>query len=269
MSGFSADWLARREPFDVSARNPDVLEAVSDLLRARSSVRIADLACGAGSTFRAIHKRLPARQHWSLIDSDPRLLAIARDALAAGNVELNAMQLDLSKNFDAAIETHLDLITMSALLDLISEAWLRRFVGKVAAEAIPVYASLTYDGRTDLSPADPFDPAILSAFNAHQATDKGFGPALGPAAARMAVFSFESSGYDVVCGNSDWVIGPADRAMQIELLEGWCDAASEMKMLSGADTAGWLGRRTRLVDEGRSSIRVGHVDLFAFPSTTR
>jgi SAM-dependent methyltransferase len=269
MSGFSVEWLALREPFDVRARNPRVLDAVGELLRARPFVRVADLACGAGSTVRAIHRHLPVRQHWSLVDSDPQLLAIARNAVAAEDVELNANQLDLGKDLETAVESELDLITMSALLDLVSETWLQRFVRKVAAAAIPVYAGLTYDGRADLSPADPFDAAILAAFNAHQGTDKGFGPALGPAAARTAVFGFESSGYDVVCGNSDWVIGPADRMMQIELLEGWRDAAAEMKMLSDADTTGWLTRRTRLVNEGRSSIRIGHVDLFAFPSTTR
>jgi SAM-dependent methyltransferase len=269
MSGFSAKWLALREPFDVSARNPDVLEAVSDLLRAHPSVRIADLACGAGSTVRAIHKRLPARQHWRLIDSDPRLLAIARDAVPAGNIELSAHLLDLGKDLATVVENHLDLITMSALLDLVSEAWLHAFIGKVAARAVPVYAALTYDGRADLAPIDPFDAAILSAFNAHQCTDKGFGPALGPTAARATVLDFESSGYDVVHGNSDWVIGPEDRAMQIELLGGWAGAASMMKALADADTASWLARRIRLVEEGRSSIRVGHLDLLAVPSTTR
>ena len=97
MSGFSAEWLALREPFDASARNPDVLDAVSDLLRARPSVHIADLACGAGSTVRAIHKRLPARQRGDLVDSDARLLEIARNAVAAEDVEMNALQLDLGR----------------------------------------------------------------------------------------------------------------------------------------------------------------------------
>jgi SAM-dependent methyltransferase len=269
MSGFSAKWLALREPFDASARNPDVLEAVSDLLRAHPSVRIADLACGAGSTVRAIHKRLPARQHWRLIDSDPRLLAIARDAVTVGNIELSTHLLDLGKDLAAVVENDLDLITMSALLDLVSEAWLHAFIGEVAARAVPVYAALTYDGRADLAPIDAFDAAILSAFNAHQCTDKGFGPALGPAAARATISAFESSGYDLVHGNSDWVIGPEDRAMQIELLGGWAGAASMMKALADADAASWLARRIRLVEEGRSSIRVGHLDLLAVPSTTR
>ena len=269
MSGFSAEWLALREPFDLRARNPQVLEAVCASFGSRPSVRLADLACGAGSSVRALCGRLPARQHWSLIDNDPRLLAIARDAVVAETIELNAIQLDLSRNFDAAFEIPLDLITTSALLDLVSEDWLQGFLRKVMARAIPVYAALTYDGRTDLSPADPLDAAILSAFNAHQGTDKGFGPALGPAAARTTVLGLESSGYDVVCGNSDWVIGPEDRTMQIELLRGWAGAAGAMKTLADVDTAGWLDRRIQLVSEGRSSIRVGHVDLFGVPSTRR
>ena len=269
MSGFSAEWLALREPFDMRARNPGVLDAVGDLLGSRPSVRIADLACGAGSTVRALHRCLPVRQHWNLIDNDPRLLAIARNAVPAGNIELNPVRLDLSAGLEAAFETPRDLITMSALLDLVSDEWIQRLLREVAARAIPVYAALTYDGRSDLSPADPGDAAIIAAFNAHQATDKGFGPALGPAAAAAAIAGLESSGYAVVSGPSDWVIGPDDRAIQLELLQGWANAAREMKMMSDADVAGWLARRTDLVREGRSSMRVGHVDFLASPSMTR
>lgn len=269
MSGFSAEWLALRELFDLRARNPQVLDAVGALLEARPSVRVTDLACGTGSTVRAIRTRLPARQQWDLIDTDPRLLAIACNAVRTGTIELNAIQLDLGKDLETVVEKHIDLITMSALLDLVSDAWLQTLLRKVTAHAIPVYAALTYDGRTDLSPADPFDAAILSTFNAHQGTDKGFGPALGPAAAMAAISGFESSGYRVVHGSSDWVIGLGDRVMQIELLRGWASAARDMKTLADADVTRWLARRTKLISEGLSSMRVGHVDLLALPSATR
>jgi SAM-dependent methyltransferase len=269
MSGFSAEWLALREPFDLRARNLQVLDAVGALLGSHPSVRIADFACGTGSTVRALHARLPARQHWDLVDNDPRLLAIARHAVPAGTIELNAIQLDLSKDVETILQTSVDLVTMSALLDLVSEAWLRGFLHAVAARTLPVYAALTYDGRIDLSPADPFDTAIISAFNAHQGTDKGFGAALGPAAARATIAAFEAPGYKVVCGNSDWSIAPDDRTMQIELLGGWAGAAGDIKTLADADIAGWLARRTRLVSDGHSSMRVGHVDLLALPSATR
>jgi hypothetical protein len=267
MSGFSAEWLALREPFDSRARNPRILEAVGNLLGSRPSVRIADLACGAGSTVRALQSHLPARQRWDLVDNDPALLAIARNAVCAENIELKAIRLDLTSDFEAVVEAPLDLITMSALLDLVSEAWLQGFLRNVAARALPVYAALTYDGRIDVSPADPADAAIITAFNAHQGTNKGFGPALGPDAARAVISGFEASGYKVVSGNSDWLIGPNDLTMQIALLGGWASAARDMR--TPADVAGWLARRTRLVSHGLSSMRVGHVDLLAFPSATR
>ena len=46
MSGFSADWLALRERYDLRARNPTVLDAVAASLEPLSSVRVVDLACG-------------------------------------------------------------------------------------------------------------------------------------------------------------------------------------------------------------------------------
>ncbi len=53
MSGFSADWLALREPFDLRARSCTVLDAVASYFERRHSVRVVDLACGTGSTLRA------------------------------------------------------------------------------------------------------------------------------------------------------------------------------------------------------------------------
>jgi len=57
--------------------------------------------------------------------------------------------------------------------------------------------------------------------------------------------------------------------MQKVLLEGWATAAREMGTLSGGEIAGWLTRRKAALGQGLSSMRVGHVDFFAFPSSTR
>ena len=154
-----------------------------------------------------------------------------------------------------------DVITISALLDLVSENWLDRFTRHVASHALPVYAALTYDGRIDISPSDPLDETITSAVNAHQRTDKGFGPALGPSAAAAAISRFEALGYSVVQGNSDWVIGTADQEIQLELLAGWATAASEIEALPRRDIDNWLarrkgrGQRTRFND-ARGSCRL-------------
>jgi len=269
MSGFSAEWLALRESHDLRARNPIVLEAVATLFKSHDAVSVVDLACGAGSTVRALSSHLPARQHWDLVDSDQRLLALACSGKSVGDVRLNPVPLDLSGNFEAVLDSTKELITISALLDLVSETWLDRFARSIVARALPVYAALTYDGRIDLSPADPLDATIASAVNAHQHTDKGFGPALGPSAAAAAVSMFEALGYSVVHGSSDWLIGTADQEIQLELLAGWANAAREVKALPHRDIDNWLTRRKHEVSANVSTMRVGHVDFFATPIAIR
>jgi len=269
MTGFSADWLALREPHDVRARNPAVLNAVVASLAGNTAIRIVDLACGTGSTLRALAPHLPAQQNWRLADNDLSLLARASATARPAGVTVTAVPLDLNRDLEAALDGPVDLITTSALLDLVSAAWLERLAVEIAARKIPIYAALSYDGRIELGPADPLDAAIAVAVNAHQRTDKGFGPALGPAAASAAIARFEKLGYSVLHGASDWVIGPDARDIQMEIFAGWASAVRELGDLSLADTVGWLTRRRDAVAAGSSSIRVGHVDIFARPMGTR
>jgi hypothetical protein len=269
MSGFSADWLTLREPYDLRARNPTVLDAVAAALEPLSSVRVVDLACGTGSTLRALSPHLPARQNWKLIDNDLSLLARAKAMPLAGDTTVTAIPLDLNRDLEAALDGPVDLVATSALLDLVSEPWLDRLVVEIAARSIPLYAALSYDGRIGFTLPDPLDAAITAAVNAHQRTDKGFGPALGPAAADYAIARFEALGYSVVHGASDWGIGPDDLDMQAEILAGWASAARDIGALSLADATAWLTRRRDAVAAGCSSLQVGHVDFFATPSATR
>jgi hypothetical protein len=262
MNGFSAAWLARREPYDVRARNLGVLDAVVASLRDLSPIRIVDLACGTGAMLRALSPRLLGNQNWRLIDCDQSLLARAAASPRPSRITVDAVPLDLSRDLEAALDGPIDAITTSALLDLVSESWLDRLTTEIASRSLPFHASLSYDGRVEIAPADPFDPAIIAAVNAHQRTDKGFGPALGPHAAASTVARFETAGYSVIHGTSDWVLGTSDCDIQLDILAGWAGAACESGE-SVVDTADWLARRRQLVAAGQSSIRVGHLDFWA------
>lgn len=269
MSGFSAEWLTLREPFDLRARNAAVLDAVASSLKPLPSVRIVDLACGTGSTLRALSPRLPVPQRWKLVDNDFGLLERARRTPLSGTVNVETMPLDLNRDLEAALDGPIDLVTTSALLDLVSEPWLERLAVEIAARKIPFYAALSYDGRVALSPADALDQRIVDGMNAHQRTDKGFGPALGPDAASAAIARFTSLGFSVTQGQSDWTMNPGDQNMQSEVLSGWANAAREIGAVSSTDSTTWLTRRRKLIASGRASLRVGHVDFFAAPTGTR
>lgn len=269
MSGFMAGWLALREPHDLRARNATVLDAAVDSLARKSSVEIVDLACGTGSTLRALAPRLRLQQSWRLLDNDLDLLAHALSTPAPSDVTLTTVAADLNRDLEKILGREIDLLTTSALLDLVSESWLHRFVQLAAGQSFPVYAALSYDGRIEISPADSVDKAIVTAVNAHQRRDKGFGPALGPLAAGVAIARFESLGFSVVRGKADWVIGPRDGEFQMEIFRGWAHATKELDELSLAEVDEWLTRRRHAVAAGCSSICVGHLDFFAQPMGTR
>jgi hypothetical protein len=269
MSGFSAAWLELREPYDRSARNAAVIDAVVAAFAGQPSVSIVDLACGTGSTFRAVSPRIKTRQNWRLVDNDLGLLASASALGRPPEVTVAAKAVDLVRDLELALDGPVDLITTSALLDLVSQDWLERLMVEAAARRLPVYAALSYDGRLSFDPAEPFDADIVAAVNRHQHGNKGFGPALGPDAVASAKTIAKRVGYSFVDGSSDWTFGKADQAIQREVLRGFADAAGELRDLPSAHIADWLARRLELVAAGASGMRVGHLDFFAMPMPIR
>jgi hypothetical protein len=268
MTGFSAAWLALRERHDRKARNTEVLDALARAFANRGSIAVVDLACGTGATLRAISSRLPPRQDWRLVDNDLGLLARAAALGRPPDLSVLARAVDLARDLELALDGPTDLIATSALLDLVSSTWIDRLAVEAAARSLPLYAALSYDGRTEFAPVEKHDQAVIAAVNAHQRTDKGFGRALGPDAASAAVRAFQRVGYAVQEGRSDWILQPADREIQLQLLAGLAIAAREIGSLEGQAIAGWLEQRQANVVAGCSIMRVGHVDFLATPIGT-
>jgi len=269
MSVFSLQWLALREPHDLRARNSSVLDAAAAAFAHLTSIAVVDLACGSGATLRAISARLPRRQSWRLVDNDLSLLARAAPEIPVVGRTVTTVPIDIARDLEAALDGPVDLVTTSALLDLVSAEWLERLATEAAVRNLPVYAALSYDGRATFEPHHACDTAMIEAVNRHQCGDKGFGQALGPSAAAATIKQFEALDYTVVDGQSDWLLNPPDRDMQSEFVNGWAAAAREIDALSLADIVDWLTFRREHIASGRSSIRVGHVDVFARPIGNR
>jgi hypothetical protein len=269
MTSFAADWLALREPYDAAARNPVVLDKVRTLFADRPAIFAVDLACGTGSTVRALAKHLPPRQNWRLVDNDLGLLARAPAATQATGASVAPTPVDLARDLEMALDGPLDLVATSAFFDLVSGQFLERLTVEAAARGLPVYAALSYDGRTAMTPEDELDQRVVASFNRHQRTDKGFGEALGPDAAEAAGAMFERVGYAVTSGPADWVLGARDQKIQLDLLAGIAAAAGEIGDIPLTELMAWLTRRRAAVAAAEAEMIVGHVDLFAVPTATR
>lgn len=272
MTGFSLSWLDLRETADSRARSPDVATAVAAWARRRAvsataPLCIVDLGAGTGATVRALAASLSRPQSWLLVDDDGDLLASAErrltgDTLPAG-VDVAVRAADLAGPDLGALVAGADLVTASALFDLVSLAWCRSLLDLHARPGTALYAALTYDGRVDISPAHEDDGAILELFNRHQIGNKGFGPALGPAAPQALVDLARAAGADVVTAASDWQLAGDDAALQMALIDGWTDAAQAMKPSWRERIAAWRGRRRGLASVHGLDIVVGHVDVLA------
>jgi predicted RNA methylase len=233
MSGFSPDWLNLREPVDHRSRNPRLAGRVGAAFARHGQVRVVDLGCGTGSNLRATSLLLPSRQSWTLVDHDPRLLTAARETLrrwadqATGDgdglvlhkgsrrLDVAFRQADLNVDLDAALGPETvrspDLVTASAFFDLCSPAFIARLATAVARRRASFYTVLTYDGDQLWTPPNASDAAMTAAFHAHQANDKGFGAASGPAAPGHLASAFRAGGYSVESAKSPWRRGRSYR----------------------------------------------------------
>jgi hypothetical protein len=291
MGNSLSEWLALREAADWAARSKLLLDRVRDVLAPMDTVHALDLCTGTGSNLRYLMDRLPQPQRWLAIDGDGALLEELPEKLApwahargcsvhtdgpASHVRcdrfdsvIETRQMNLER-LDAAIFEGRQLVSASALLDLVSESWLRVLATRCHAAGAVAFFTLTYNGGSSCDPAEPEDEMVRELMNLHQRIDKGLGgPAAGPDAAALAERVFDDAGFDVQRAASDWSLAPPDRAFQRMLIEGWAHAATEMSPRHAEAVAGWLRRRLEHVEAGRSSVIVNHDDLVAVQRPAR
>jgi hypothetical protein len=282
--GALAEWLALREAADAAARSETVTNAVVDVLSRHDRLRVLDLATGTGSNVRFLMPRLRSPlQRWLtldrsrvLLDHIPRRMTEAgydvaptsngwelRSNRVACLIETKVIDLATIPRGDVLDSPH--LVTASALLDLVSDVWLRSLAAWCLDMRAAALFAITYNGRSSCSPPEPEDRVVLELFNRHQRTDKGLGgPAAGPGAVASVVRAFDEAGYLVVREASDWNIGPEAVSFQRELIHGWAHAASEIDPGAALTIAGWRERRLVHVADGRSHLVVGHDDVGAW-----
>lgn len=294
MTGFGADWLALREPFDQAARAaaaPSLdLPALASRLRGDdSTLTVIDLACGTGANLRELAPRLRGPQRWLLVDHDPLLLDALPAVLAAWaqklgfwlrpgesglridgpdwSAEIQLLRIDLALALDTVPFADARLVTASALLDLVSMGWLDALIGHVQSVSAAALFALSVDGRMAWVPPVPGDEEIHQLFASHQHRDKGFGPAMGIDAVQFAAERFAAAGFDVIQTASDWHIDGSDSAkaaaMFTAMVDGMASAALEQAPLADMLVSEW--RRQRLGSTGQSCLSVGHRELLAVP----
>jgi SAM-dependent methyltransferase len=278
---FSADWLALREPADHVSVNPEVRAALTARFEKKDHITVVDLGCGAGSNLRGTWSALPRWQNWTLVDYDQKLLDAARQRLTqwAGRVNVTGDKLvlmkgdahitvsfrkaDLSTGDFADVVKGADLVTASALFDLVSVPVIEKLATTMHAQGQTFSTVLTYDGHARWEPPHPADATMRDAFNAHQRGNKGFGPAAGPGGTSALAKAFYGRGYRVLRGTSPWIVDKNFPQLRADLDSGFAGAVSETGKFDPALVENWLKLRQASAD---GVTVIGHEDLLAFPA---
>jgi hypothetical protein len=281
------DWLRLREPIDAASRSETLTNKIASTSANNQTLHVLDLATGTGSNLRYLASRLQCKQHWLAIDKNQELLEnlpqltaslasdhhfdvntkanqwIINSAQLECHIETQCMDLnslDIAKIFEGQ-----NLVTASALLDLVSEQWLRTIAERSRSVEAAALFAITYTGRSSCLPQEPEDELVRSLLNQHQLNDKGLGgPAAGPAAVECAAQCFIEAGYHVQTEPSDWVLGNKEKELQRQLVESWAEAAIEMSPRDTSIIRDWLAKRLCHINDGHSCIVVGHLDLAAW-----
>jgi hypothetical protein len=257
MSGFSAEWLALREPADRAARNSTPLPEI-----AADPIQIVDLGAGTGSNLRYLGPRLRAAQHWTLADRDVDLLAGITLPHISRLLSVNTLTLDLFTELHCLPLRGVHLVTASALFDLVSRDWIERLAALCRDAEVPACLfALNFDGRIAWVPEESEDGWIAELFRNHMVRDKGVGIATGPHSPQVIAGVFGAIGYRVYSSESPWHLGPQESALQEALLDGYERVAAEMAPDKADMIADWARRRRDHVIAQSSRLSVGHQDV--------
>ena len=264
METFNSHWLALRRGVDHRSRSEDLVTSLSNWWTSHAAAQVVDLGSGTGSNLQYVAPRLSGRQDWTLIDHDPQLL---REAKAPpGQIKLDCLVGNLADVGLTAIH-NADVVTASALLDLVSAEWLEALANACASARCAVLFSLTYDGTIEWTAhdIDPADSVVLAAVNEHQHQDKGLGSALGPRANSFAEKLLRDLGFQTWTAYSPWLLGPEDSELVDELISGWQTAATQQEPDQKDEISCWADRRREMIASGSFELRVGHIDLLGLP----
>jgi SAM-dependent methyltransferase len=269
---FAPEWLLLREAADHRSRAKELLQPFEAWWHLRGALHVLDLGAGTGSNARYLAPRLGGTQRWTVVDRDPLLLSLVQrpgDAALPGVVSVKLVRGDLAREGLDAVPGA-ELVTASALLDLVSQSWLDALVAECKKARCAALFVLTWDGTIawetrGTNAVDPDDALVLDAVRAHQRRDKGLGPALGPTGGAAAERAFQSAGFRTWTESSPWILRPGDAELAHHLVAGWESAATEQLPDQAERIHHWAERRRTTATAGSFRLTVGHVDLLALP----
>ena len=281
---FSKSWINMRMQYDDAARS-DIL---INFLRSNSKYddyNLIDMCSGTGSFLIWLLKNNVTFKKNILIDHDMTLLKSVKSNFRKYLkdkyvIKSNSNNLNLiltSKNSNS-IDVYVEksdcekfnlnenqsfIISYSAAIDLMSKSSITNSLSNMKKNNILFY-SLCFDGKVKWSPSHNFDKYILSFFNSHQMTDKGFGKALGYQAIDYLTMKAKKLGYRVTEKESAWKIVNSHEKDKNFMRRYILDIKKALYHMEGIDRSmlsEWYLSKKESIYQKKLKLCVGHKDI--------
>jgi hypothetical protein len=260
------DWLAARVAADNDARAatlstllPQLINYLIDTDAPDPTVHIIDLGAGTGANQRWLAPRLPIPQRWLHLDHNP--IISRAEPLPAETVIIDA-GVEALDQLLASSHARRQLVTCSALLDVLTTEQIKAVCQTVIDNRVPAFFSLTVTGELTMSPTDPHDRLLLSAFNDHQRR----AGRVGPDASALTVDLLCAAEFALTTQQTPWRL-TTDRgpAFLDQVLEERLAAAVVQEPALAATAASWLELRRTQLAAGLLRVELDHCDVLGLP----
>jgi hypothetical protein len=233
------DWLAARVAADDAARATTVTTLLPELrtylIEAAGpggTVQIIDLGAGTGANQRWLAPQLPIRQRWLHLDHNP---VISRSLPLPAETEIVDESVEALGQLLTRASGDRQLVTCSALLDVLTTEQVEAVCRAVIDNRVPAFFSLTVTGGLRLSPNDPHDRLLLTAFNDHQRRAGG----AGPEATTLTVSLLRAAEFAVTTQETPWRLTGERPRLLIKCSGGWPRPLPDPALTRTATA--WLG----------------------------
>ena len=281
---FSTSWINMRVEYDNYSRS-NILDKYFNKKRDISDIELIDMCCGSGNFLIWSIKNKLSFSGYTLIDNDIKLLKSIKSNLRKNTLNdlkiksnTNNMNLILSKRNLVSSKVLIKkndcdefsyktksfhVISYSAVLDLMSKSSIMKALKRVNDRNV-IYFSLCFNGIVKWTPTNIFDKYILTFFNNHQRTDKGFGTALGFKSIDFVKKYAIKKNINATIKNSPWIISNKSTKDKIFMNRYLLDIKKSLFHMEGIDRdilRKWYNDKKNDIDKKSIKLYVGHEDI--------